>query len=140
MKFNHALVTVVLVVLVNVSLPAFAARVTLIRTPDSGIQPQAAVDSAGVVHLIYYKGDPTGGDIYYAKRAPGQAAFSKSIRVNSRSASAIAMGTIRGAQLAIGRNGCVHVVWNGHAPEKGSYKDAPMLYTRLNDAGTGFEP
>jgi hypothetical protein len=140
MKFNHALVTVVMAVLVNISLPAFAARVTLIRTPESGIQPQAAVDSAGVVHLIYYKGDSTGGDIYYAKRAPGHAAFSKSIRVNSRSASAIAMGTIRGAQLAIGRNGRVHVAWNGHAPEKGSYKDAPMLYTRLNDAGTGFEP
>ena len=129
-----------LLALVTVSHPIFAGRVTLVRTPDGGIQPQAAVDAAGVVHLIYYKGDPSGGNIYYVKRGPGQEAFSKPLRVNSRSASAIAMGTIRGAQLAIGRYGRVHVAWNGQAPKNGSYKDAPMLYARLNDAGTEFEP
>src|SRR5262249_21193740 len=30
--------------------------------------------------------------------------------------------------------------WNGHAPKNGSYKEAPMWYTRLNDTGTAFEP
>lgn len=129
-----------LLALAFASAPAFASQVRLIRTPDGGIQPQAAVDAEGVVHLIYYKGEPSGGDIYYVKRAPSQAEFSKPLKVNANSGSAIAMGTIRGAQLAIGRHGRVHVAWNGHPPENGSWKAAPMLYSRLNDAGTGFEP
>jgi prepilin-type processing-associated H-X9-DG protein len=53
---------------------------------------------------------------------------------------AIVAVTIRGAQMALGKYGRVHIAWNGHAPEKGSYMEAPMLYTRLNDAGTAFEP
>jgi hypothetical protein len=113
--------------------------VTVLRTPDGGIQPQAAVDRQGVVHLIYYKGDPFNGDICYVRQQPDQEEFSKPIQVNTSLGSAIATGTIRGAQLALGRNGRVHVAWNGHAPENGSHVDAPMLYTRLNDAGTAFE-
>src|SRR5216117_2784059 len=83
--------------------------VTLLRTPDGGIQPQAAVDSKGVVHLIYYKGESGGGDIFYVRQQPGQETFSKPIQVNSQPKSAMAAGTIRGAQLAVGKNGRVHV-------------------------------
>ena len=42
---------------------AESERVKLVRTPDGGIQPQAAVDSRSVVHLIYYQGESGGGDI-----------------------------------------------------------------------------
>jgi len=50
--------------------------------------------------------------------------------------SAMAIGNIRGAQMAVGRNGRVSVAWNGVEP----VGHIPMLYTRLNDAGTAFEP
>jgi hypothetical protein len=47
--------------------------------------------------------------------------------------------------LAVGKNGRVHVAWDGMG--KGAAKVtisgkevAPLLYTRLNDAGTAFEP
>lgn len=116
------------------------ARVALVRTPDGGIQPQAAVDNRGVIHLIYYKGEDRGGDIFYVRQKPGQETFSNPVQVNSRSGSATAAGTIRGAQLAVGKNGRVHVAWNGLAPKKGSWMEAPMVYTRMNDAGTAFEP
>ena len=119
---------------------AESGRVRLVHTPDDGIQPQAAVDGRGVVHLIYYKGDSGNGDIFYVRQQPGQASFSKPILVNGQPGSAMAAGTIRGAQLAVGKNGRVHVAWNGHAPKKGAWMDAPMLYARLNDAGTAFEP
>ncbi|PYJ86807.1 MAG: hypothetical protein DME22_03965 [Verrucomicrobia bacterium] len=116
----------------------------MIRAPDGGIQPQAAVDAKGVVHLIYFKGEPQGGDIFYARRKPGEEAFSPPMRVNRQAASAIATGTIRGAQLAIGRNGRVHVAWmggQGAARVTVNGKEAtPMLYTRSNDADTAFEP
>ncbi len=120
------------------------ARVALLRTPDGGIQPQAAVDDQGTLHLIYYKGDAGGGDVFYVRRPLKGENFSAPIRVNSQPGSAIAAGTIRGAQLAIGRKERVHVVWNGGkgaAPVKFNGKEVtPLLYTRLNDAATAFEP
>jgi len=119
---------------------ADAGNVTLLRTPDGGIQPQAEVDAKGVLHLIYYKGEPMAGDIFYVRRAAGEATFTEPVRVNSHPGSAIAMGTIRGAQLAIGQNGRVHVAWNGSNKAPKGPGGNPMLYARLNDAGTAFEP
>ncbi len=122
------------------AMAADRGKVSLTRTPDGGIQPQAATDRAGQVHLIFYKGDAGNGDIFYVRQRPGEESFSKPIQVNHRPGSAMAAGTIRGAQMALGRNGRVHVAWNGHAPKNGSHREAPMLYTRLNDTGTAFEP
>src|SRR5215218_4810636 len=113
-------------------------RVRLLRTPDAGLQPQATVDGAGTTHLIYFKGEPAAGDLFYARRASGTKEFSSPLRLNTGPGSAMAIGTIRGGQLAVG-SGSVHIAWNGHAPKGGSYMDAPMLYTRFNDAGTAFE-
>ena len=115
------------------------SQVTLIRTPNGGIQPQAAMDRQGALHLIYYKGDARNGDIFYVSQQLDQKEFSKPIQVNTRPGSAIAAGTIRGAQMALGRNGRVHVAWIGPAPERGSYMEAPMLYARLYDTRTAFE-
>ena len=87
--------------------------VTAIRTPGGGIQPQAVVDGAGELHLIYYTGAPTAGDIFYVhKPLSKNVAFSEPLRVNSKPKTAIAIGTIRGAQLALGSPGQLHVVWN----------------------------
>src|SRR6266568_7275943 len=98
-----------------------AGPIKLLATPDDGIQPQAALDAKGMVHLIYFKGDPKAGDIFYVRREPGQNEFSKPLPVNAQPHTAMAMGTIRGAQLAVGKNGRVHVAWDGmgegaHAP------------------------
>jgi hypothetical protein len=123
-------------------------QVVLLRVPDRGIQPQAAVDAEGVVHLIYFKGEPLTGDVFYARSRDG-VEFSRPIRVNSQAGSAIAVGNIRGAHLALGKNGRVHVAWNGSqkaspkVPGKAqspAWMLTPMLYTRLDDAGTAFEP
>jgi hypothetical protein len=115
----------------------------MIPVPEGGLQPQAAVDERGGLHLVYFSGDPKNGDVYY--RGPAAA---HSLRVNSEPGSAIALGTIRGAQLALGKGGRVHVAWNGSAaaqppgpvnPDSGK-PGQPMLYSRLNEEGTGFEP
>jgi hypothetical protein len=113
--------------------------VKLLRTPDGGIQPQAVADSRGTLHLVYLKGDPQACDVFYIRREAG--AFSTPVRVNSRQASAIAVGTVRGAQIALGRNGRVHIVWNGSSgAEPNPAGGAPMLYTRLEASGKSFEP
>ena len=74
---------------------AIEPPVKMVRVPDAGIQPQAAVDDKGVIHLIYFKGDPAKGDIFYVHSADGGATFSAPVRVNSQPGSAIAIGTIR---------------------------------------------
>lgn len=120
---------------------AATEKVKLIRTPNNGLQPQAVMDSHGALHLIYLAGEPSASDIFYVRRDAGRSDFSAPLRVNSQPGSAIATGTIRGAQIALGKNGRIHVAWNGSskfAPE-GTH-DVPMFYARMNDAGTGFEP
>jgi hypothetical protein len=121
---------------------AHPEKVSVKRVPDGGIQPQVAMDRAGTVHMVYYKGDPGHGDLYYIRSHDAGDTFSAPLRVNSIAGSAIATGNIRGASIAIGRNGRVYVAWNGsHALTPGPvYGKEPMLYSRLNDAGTAFEP
>lgn len=117
-------------------------KVSVLRAPDGGIQPQAVIDSKGTVHLIYYKGDPAAGDIYYVRQDGGGKPLIAPVRVNSQPGSAIAIGWIRGAQIAIGKDDRVHVIWNGSgkAEPRGAGGSGPQLYTRLNDEGTAFEP
>jgi hypothetical protein len=118
------------------------SRVTVLRVPNQGLQPQVAMDGKGIVHLIYFRGDAAAGDIFYVHSEDGGTTFSSPLRVNSQPGSAIAIGNIRGAHLAVGKNGRVHVAWNGSdkAEPKGPDGASPMLYTRLNDAATAFEP
>lgn len=131
---------------------AQVSAVTSLHTPDDGIQPQAAVDAKGVVHLIYFKGDPKGGDIFYVRCQADHDQFSKPITVNTQPHTAMAIGTIRGAQLAVGKNNRVHVVWDGMGDGASTWQGSaalssdapsapvPLFYTRLNDDGTAFEP
>jgi hypothetical protein len=117
-------------------------RVSVIRTPEQGIQPQAAVDSKGRLHLIYFKGDPAAGDIFYVRRDQGGDSFTSPLRVNSQPGSVIAVGTVRGGHIALGRGDRIHVAWMGSktAEPRGPLDSAPMLYARLNDEGKAFEP
>lgn len=117
-----------------------ASKVTLVRTPNGGIQPQAAVDASGTVHLIYFKGTPGAGDVFYVRRGAKDSNWSSPIPVNSEPGSVVAAGTIRGAQIAIGKGNRVHIAWNGSNAATHEKGKNPMLYTRLNDSGTAFEP
>jgi hypothetical protein len=111
------------------------------------MQPDVVVDGAGVVHLVYLAGEPSAADVFYSQLKDG-GTLSSGVRVNSEDGSAIATGTIRGAQIALGRDGRVHVAWNGSnraqpkaAPDPRSKRDGtPMLYARMNAATGRFEP
>jgi len=123
------------------------ADVSVVRVPNGGIQPRAVMDGTGTLHLLYYLGDPMHGDLFYVKSSDSGATWSSPLRANSESGTAIAAGTIRGGQIAMGRKSRVHVAWNGSkADSKGplnsesGQREAPMLYSRLNDARTAFEP
>ena len=121
---------------------AAADPVRVERVPEGGIQPQIAIAEDGTIHAVWFSGSAAAGNLLYARRAAAADTFSPAIRVNSQDGSAIAMGTIRGAQLAIGKAGSVHVLWNGTgtAVPKGPDGGPGMLYSRLTDAGSAFEP
>jgi hypothetical protein len=115
--------------------------VRTVRVPGGGLHPQAAADSTGTIHLIYFKGDPMRGDVLYVRSTDGGETFSKPLRVNSQDESVILVGTVRGPQMAVGKGGRVHVAWMGSdkALPRAKGRQTPMLYSRLNDAGDTFE-
>lgn len=119
----------------------YSAPVQIVRLPDGAIQPRVEVDQKGTIHMIYFKGEPMGGDLFYVRQTPMDSTFSDPILVNSMSSSIIATGTVRGAHLALGRKERVHVAWMGSPVANGnSHEKLPMFYTRLDEARTGFEP
>ena len=110
-------------------------RVGTVSTPASGIQPQLVLKGS-VLHAVYFAGDPTHGDIFYTRSTDFGKTFFPAIRVNSQEGSAIGIGSIRGAQIAVGKDACVHVAWNGSDtaeprgpinPEAGK-PSSPMLW------------
>src|SRR5262249_905701 len=129
------------------SLLGKSADISVIRVPNAGIQPQAAMDGGGTLHLLYYLGDPMHGDLFYVRSSDSGATWSSPLRVNNEPSSAIAAGTIRGGQIAVGRNNRVHIAWNGSKPDpqgplnpESGQHEVGMLYSRLNEARTAFEP
>jgi hypothetical protein len=98
------------------------------------------MDATGVLHMIYFRGDVSGGDIDYVRQEPG-GTLSVPIRVNSEPNTVVAIGTVRGPQMTIGRNGRVCVIWFGPQTQSGDPNATmPVFFTRLNDAHTSFEP
>jgi len=119
------------------------SRVAVFETPAQGIQPQAVVDAKGAIHLVYFKGEAGGGDIYYARLSVRNGRIERegaAVRVNSIVGSALATGTVRGAQIALGRNGFVHVAWHGSKPVEGSGSPHPPVWYAPSITGTRFEP
>jgi hypothetical protein len=125
--------------------------VTFEKTPYGGIQPQAIVDASGTTHLLYYKGQPREGDLFYVTRAKEKNRFSRPLKVNSMAGSACCIGSIFRARMAKGSDGIVHVLWNGsfsfvkkqwekkgkqRTPEEFTY----LFYTRLDDDRKSFRP
>lgn len=115
-----------------------AAVVAVANVPDGGLQPRVFADGQGRLHSLWYSGSEKGGDLFHAIRGEG-GMWSRATRVNSEAGSAIAVGTIRGAQVVLGRDGFIHVVWNGSGAHLAKGAHPPMYYTRSADGGRTFE-
>src|SRR5437588_4023158 len=60
-----------------------SSTVQLLRVPEGGIQPQVAVDAKGGIHLVYFRGTPAHGDLFYVHAEDGGAHFSRPLVINS---------------------------------------------------------
>ena len=119
-------------------LAAQTPSVRVVRIPDGGIQPRVARDAEGALHLVAYVGEALAGDLWYARSADGGQTFGARVPITSATARACAYGAVRGAQLALGRAGRVHVAWNGAAGKEPH--GTPFFYARLDGPDARFEP
>ena len=114
--------------------------VAVVHLPDGCIQPQAAVAADGTVHVVYFRGPAEAANIYYSRILPGKSELTPAVQVNSIPGTAGAIGTVRAAQIAVGREGRVHIAWNGLGPKApNGYPVAYQAYTRSDSTGSSFE-
>jgi len=92
-----------------------------------------------MLHLIYFRGSDHAeaghegvGNLFYVKRELGKTEWSKPIQVNSKQDSVWRYDVIGRAQITLGKNGRVHVVWFNMDPPK-------YWYTRMKEDHTAFE-
>ena len=119
---------------------ASAGPVTLLEVPNEGVQPQALVDTGGKLHLLFLAGPASESDVFHTTLNPKTKSFAKPKRVNHTTGNAVAMGSIRGAQGAWGRDGRLHVVWNATVPDSDGKSHMEVRYTRSDSTGDNFEP
>lgn len=130
-----------LVLLPLLSAVSLHSQVLVESLPESGMQPQVVVTATGTVHLVYLKGDPKACDIRHTTRRVAGGEWAAPVTVNSKPSSAIAAGTIRGAQIALGKDDSVQVIWNGSADARsGKMPQAPLLHARLLPGSKEFTP
>jgi len=112
--------------------------VELLRVPEGGLQPEVLLDARGELHLLYFSGEASGGDLHYTHASVPSTPdkmpdWTPPIRVNDQEGSAIAIGTVRGGHLALGA-GYVHITWMS------ANRDDPGMYYTRSDSDDGFEP
>jgi len=105
--------------------------VSIFRAPEGASLPQVVVDEMDTLHLVYYTGSMSSGDLFYVTRLLDGGTWSVPQRVNSRPHSVTGLGPIDGGQLAIGPDGLLHITWFHRDP-------ARFYYTKSDFAG-GFE-
>lgn len=125
-----------MVLALTLALAMFPPAMIPMRVPNGGIQPQVLQDAKGTVHLVYYKGDPMHGDLYYTQSADEGMTWTDPKQVNHKPHDAIARGAIRGAQIAFGPDGTLHVVWLG---SDSGPNGMPLYYTRKPVEADEFE-
>jgi hypothetical protein len=145
------LVAIVGLILVGAEQVA-ASDVIVRRVPNGGFKASAVTDEKGRIHLIYFSGEPSGGDAWYVRLEDGGATFSKPLRVNSQPGSVMGASSARGPHLALGKNGRVHAIWMGSSkakpraplnpamPADSPYNGTPLLYSYLSTVSGAFVP
>ena len=98
-----------------------APAVEVLRAPDGASLPQAAVDGGGRLHLVYYTGSMSSGDLWHVVRGPDGSEWSARRRVNSRPHSVTGLGPVDGGQLAVGPDDRLHVTWYHRDPARFHY-------------------
>jgi len=117
-----------------------AGGIRVERLPMGGRQPATATAPDGSQQVVFLTGEPKASDVQFQRREVGHPRFSEAVRVSEPNGLAIALGTIRGPQIAVGGDGVIHVAWNGGANARETNGSTPLFHTRSTDGGRHFEP
>lgn len=108
-----------------------AADVHVIQAPQGAIAPDVAVDSNGVVHMVY----GLKNDAFYTRSSDNGKTWSAPVKMNGEVKVTTTMGE-RGPKLALGKAGAVCVVWlEFWAPGVQTH----AWFTCSTDGGKSFE-
>lgn len=114
-----------------------AERVHVAQTPGDGSVPDAEIDDKGTVHVAYVAGQ----DAFYAKSIDGGKTFGAPLRINSEPGSVHPANMFRGPDIALGKNGRLHVVWYVNAYQRKLPKDQwGVFYSHLDPGQDAFGP
>ena len=108
-----------------------ADRVRVIPTPEKGQVPDSEVDREGIIHIAYVAGK----DAWYVNSSDEGKTFSMPLRINSDIGTVHPPNMFRGPDLAIGRNGRVHVIWYVSAYQRKLPQDQWGVFYSWLDAG-----
>ena len=112
-------------------------RVHIISTPERGQVPDAEVSQDGLLHLAYVAGK----DAWYVKSSDDGKTFTTPLRINSDVGTVHPPNMFRGPDLALGKNGRVHVIWYTSAFQRKLPQDQwGVFYSYLDPASSEFIP
>ncbi len=112
------------------------SRVTVVPAPDGGKPVTAKIDGTGAIHLLFDTADGP----RYAKSTDDGTTFSDAIPVVD-SVSIKEGLDFSGADMAVGKDGVVHVAMNTNAWKLKLPKDEwALYYTRLQPGAKAFSP
>jgi len=101
------------------------------RVPENGLFPRVAYRDGAVV-VLYFRGDPAGGDLVLARSGDEGVSFSEGVRVNPEEGSVVALETFHPGGVDLGPDGLAHVAWISAA-------DGPRLYY-VHESAEGLAP
>jgi len=108
-----------------------ATEVRIVKAPADCIAPDVAMDTNGVLHMVYGLNDTA----YYIRSTNNGRSFTSPVKVNSSGTVGITMGE-RGPKVSIGLSNSIHVVW---MDKWSSGVQVYARYSRSLDNGATFE-
>jgi hypothetical protein len=110
--------------------------VRVLKTPSGGEVPDAEIDVSGTIHVAYVKGD----NAFYAKSVEGNE-FTEPVRINSEPNTVHPANMFRGPDVAVGKNGRVHVIWYVNAYQrKRPHNEWGVFYSYFDPGSDQFAP
>jgi hypothetical protein len=110
-------------------------RVRVASVPNNGQVPDAEIDRNGTIHVAFVAGQ----DAFYVSSTDEGKSFSTPIRINSEPGSVHPPNMYRGPDVALGKDGRVHVIWYVNAYQRKLPKDQwGVFYSHLDPAQKAF--
>ena len=123
------LVAAVLSFLTSYALADWSPAKRLTWTADESWNPVLAIDSGGVIHVVWYDYTPGNSEIFYKSSTDGGASWNPNKRLSWTP------GDSEDTAVAIDSSGTLHVVWADYTP--GNFD---IYYRKSEDTGATWSP